>query len=367
MSKFEKNTFPLSVYKVTQVPELKGISTAEWIENCLNAQALPEGTAGNGWSNQYPGHSYFAEEVMVYDVASFQYVEAERTLPKSAVDAACIRAEYKYKKEHLIDRISRKRKKEIREDIEEAMSADVPLTYNSIDFLYVPADGYLFLATSSASKADAAIGMFLTSFEVEAIPVTLPSMYPGYPLSLTAYDTLNLTAGDGSAFDDMTALVARDFLMWIWYTAEEGEAREVLVDDDLYTLHFGLEGPLSFIDEAGIGAQKVQVDKGLPTRAPEAQEAILKGKKIHKANMSFARGDQVFSFKLDATSSCYNSLKLPDGESMDSKERISEVVDQMIELDKIMHALMKEYASLISTEGYHERMNDWALNRATTS
>jgi hypothetical protein len=367
MSKFEKNTFPLFVYKVAQVPELKGIDTAEWIENCLSAQALPEGKIGTGWSNQYPGHSDFSDEVMVYDVAAFQYVSAEIALPKSAVDAACVRAEYKYKKENMIDRISRKRKKEIREEIEEAMSVDAPITYNSIDFLYVPADGYLFLATSSESKADAAVSLFLESFEVDVVPVNLPSMYPGYPLSLTAYDTLNLTEGEGSDLDDMTALVSRDFLMWIWYTAEEGETREVMVDEDLYKLSFGFEGPLSFIDEAGIGAQKVQVDKGLPTLAPEAQEAILKGKKIHKANMSFARGDEVFSFKLDATSSCYNALKLPDGEAMDRKERVSEAVEQMIELDKIMHALMKEYASLISMEGYHEKMNDWAINRHTTS
>jgi len=368
MSKFEKGNLSLMMYKVAAPPVEHEQELHEWITTRLAEKGLMPDKTGAGWGNQYVGHIEFDEHVQIHDDAfRFIYAEASISLPKGTVDAACKKAELEHQATEGVSMLSRKRLREIRENVEEALAMDAPLNCSFTDIIYMPMSGNLLMAVSSVKKADAIANLFIDTFGIELSPILFGRMAPNFmptdhqPLLLCAEE-------DNYSLDDHEHIMSRDFLMWLWYWAEwKCEPLDCMIEERGPTpVHLQVEGPLSFINEEASGAHLVKVDKGLPTLSREAKEAVLRGKKLQKAKVALAIGDQeVFVFQLQTDTSCYSGLKLPDGEVMDKDGRVGERLEYILMLDEVMHSLVVQFVEYVSISENRLDMQTWAQDRIT--
>jgi hypothetical protein len=313
-----------------------------------------------GWSNRYPGDSDFeAEGFMVTDSElHFMFVEAQRKAPESAVQAQCQKLEVQHMEENGLSMISRRRKNEIKKEVVEALAASATVSYDSTEMYYMAEEGYLIIASTSVKKCDTIISLFMETLPVTAYPAIVGNMCPTY--SKDDHEPLDLRVEDASdGLEDNDMVMARDFLIWLWYMNETADPITIPVFDDVRTVEIGIEGPLQFVNEGASGAFKVKVDKGLPTLAGEAQNALSNGKKLQKAKISLAMGDEIYVFAFDADSTTYSGLKCPDGEAMSRGDRISERAGMIVQLNEIITQFVNVFAAFVADYANRQEMLEW--------
>jgi hypothetical protein len=115
--------------------------------------------------------------------------------------------------------------------------------------------------------------------------------------------------------------IGQDFLTWLWFYSEaRGGMMRVADRGD-----FGImvEGPLMFVLE-GQGAHEIVLRRGTPELSVEAKIALLSGKKLRRAKILLARGQETWQVTLDADLFTFRGLKLPDGEKLEPVSRFQE-------------------------------------------
>jgi hypothetical protein len=364
MSKFGAGNISFTVYRADPFPSGDyGQEIPQMLGD--NALAGDIGTTPSvGWSNRYPGDADFDHHnVMVTDTtAQFMHVEAVRKAPASAVAAYARKMEIKHMDEQDISMLSRRTKNEIKKEAEDVLSKDTPVSYSSVDVVYVADEGYLLIASTSVKTCDKIVSRFMETFGVNVYPSVAGGMCPTY--SNNDHEPIDLRSENTSGgLEDNSMIFGRDFLMWLWYTNEEAGGVDIMLFEDLRRVDIGFDGPLQFINDAAVGAQQVKVGKGLPTLSVEAQKAIGNGKKLQKAKISFALGKDIYTFTFDADMTTYSGTSLPDGDAMSSLDRIAERVDMMINLDEIIKQLVHKFAEDACDYPSRQRMLDWATNR----
>lgn len=80
---------------------------------------------------------------------------------------------------------------------------------------------------------------------------------------------------------------------------------------------------LSFVMQGG-GAHQVDCRSGEPRVSVEAKAALLAGKKLARAKIAIARGDDVWSATLLAGDFIFRGLKLPQTEQLDPVSRFQD-------------------------------------------
>jgi hypothetical protein len=84
-----------------------------------------------------------------------------------------------------------------------------------------------------------------------------------------------------------------------------------------------IEGPLTFFME-GRGAHLIVLRNGQPLVASEAKTALLGGKKLRRARVVLAAGDETWSATVDADTFVMRGVKPPRGEALDAVSRFDE-------------------------------------------
>ena len=364
MSKFGSGNISVSVYKVEPL-YMSGDDLIKYLEDkCLLIEGIEEETR-IGWSSRYPGDTDFRHADLITDKeALFMYVKGSRKASESAVKAQCQRMEIQCMEEQGVSMLSRRRKNEIKADIVAALSKSAPISYSSTEVYYSFEEGYLIIESTSIPVCDSIIAYLMETFPVEGYPCMVGNMCPTY--SSNDHEPLDLRVEDVSdGLEDNEMVMARDFLMWLWYINENVGTVGVTIYGNTHSVAIGISGPLQFVNEGAGGAHKVRVDKGLPTLASEANKALGNGKKLQKAKIDLALGDDIYSFTFDADKTCYSGLKLPDGEAMSRMDRIAERAGMIIQLNEIITQLVNTFAAFVNEYSNRQDMAEWAASRAT--
>jgi hypothetical protein len=102
-------------------------------------------------------------------------------------------------------------------------------------------------------------------------------------------------------------------------------------------------------------------------RSSEAQTAMLHGKKLSKAKVQFARGEEVWSFTLDADEFIFRGLKLPQTETY---ERIGKFQERMVLLETFRQCFFHLYGEFVAERNNRtawkktkEAMRQWVTDR----
>ena len=105
-----------------------------------------------------------------------------------------------------------------------------------------------------------------------------------------------------------TEFLGREFLVWLWYRSE---TREALFDlGETGTVELWFEGKVALEGEGEERGSEVTC-KGAGSRLREARFALTRNKKISKAEIRMLKGDDEWSFTLDAAWLDVHSLKTP--------------------------------------------------------
>jgi hypothetical protein len=359
---FEQGSFGYMSYNVFKdnIPPDVG----PWVKASLETKKAPVQATGVGWSGRFPGDNDFdISDVDYGDMYLFLHVTSEVKVPKGTLNAECRRMEEEHKKREGLSTLSRKRKKQIKEEVEEALLIDMIPTVGSTQVLLIPEEGMLLINSTSAKVCDSIVSLFMESFGVEVVPRT------AYGLGLTdptLYNPLDLRSDDYAhmTLEYTITDMGLDFLTWIWYTSENDSK---IIIPEFGEVMVALDGPLKLVyPKVGEGSGKeVTIAKDLPTLSGESTAALSRGKKLTKARVAIARGDDIWSFTYQAALNAFGSVKLPDGEAMDAVARVAERVEYILDLEYIIEQLLKVYAQVQLDHDEIQLMRDWAESRIT--
>ena len=147
----------------------------------------------------------------------------------------------------------------------------------------------------------------------------------------------------------------QDFLTWLWFYSECRGGIMTLKDGNTYALM--IEGPLTFVLE-GQGAHETVLRRGTPELSVEAKIALLGGKKLRRARLLLARGQETWQVTLDADQFSFRSLKLPEGEKL---EPISRFQERMTSINTFTNSFLEIYDRFLA-----ERLDAAAWKKTRT-
>ena len=293
--------------------------------------------------------------------------QAMKKVPASLLAAECAVEEMAVMEADGKQYLDRTARSEIKKSVKERLLPQMPPQLKGIDFVFDERSHILYATATSEKQLDAFVLALLQTTGVSAQAADAESI---------AAKTENIDVGNWppSSFSDelddgmVDGTAGREFLMWLWHASEK---REGLADvPDAGEVAFMLEGPLTFVME-GRGAHEITLRKGEPMIGPETKAALLSGKKLKKAKIQFARGEETWSFTFDADDFVFRSLKLPQTETFD---RVGKFQERMVLLEtfrQVFFHLYREFARERNDEAAwqktKESMREWVAGRPTAT
>jgi len=358
---FDSGNISFSVY------EIKGDLPEDHLEKfSAYAGCLPEKVADTpnlGWVARHLLERRIDEETAyIGEYLSLHFRSAVRKIPSSLLKAECMQKELAQMQADQTSSLSRKKKKEIKEEVEEDLLKFMPPQLSGVPFVIDKFNKTLYVGTSSVKQSDSLVQLFIETCGVEVIPKTpVGEAMQTLETRSIQIDPLDFTGNKLSQDDDL--LLGRDFLTWIWYKCESDTPKFIVPDVGEFAI--GLDGPLNLVSESS-GAHETVVRKGLPTMSPEAHSGINSGKKLKSAKISLARGDEIWTFTLDADNFIFKSMKLPDGEAMDRISRFEERIEFLNTFQQAFFSLYSDFIKMFAGSDrkvHEEDVQDWTKNR----
>ncbi len=269
---------------------------------------------------------------------------ANRKIPPSLFRAECQLSELKLLRESKMTYLNRRQKKEVRETVAERLIEQMPPTLVGIPFVINARSDLLFIGSTSVPQVDRFIDFFYETFEISLEPLTPEEVaFHYFQIDTDTLRPMNFSPTGREPDSELT--IGRDFLTWIWYFQEiEGG---IFPTPELGTFSILIDGPLTFIGD-GEKAQEMVIRKGLPTISPEAQTALIQGKKLRQARLTLAREkDEIWLFTLDTDRFFYRGLTLPQVEELDSGSRFQERIKFLEIFNEAFLALYKKYLDIL--------------------
>ena len=358
---FDSGNISFSVY------EIKGDLPEDHLEKFTAfAGCLPEKVADTpnlGWVARHLLERRIDEDTAyVGDYLCLHFRSAVRKIPSSLLKAECMQKELAQMQADQISSLSRKKKKEIKEEVEDELIKYMPPQLSGVQFVIDKFNKLLFVGTASVKQSDSLVQLLIETCDVEVIPKTpVGEAMKTLETRNIGIKPLDFTGKDLSSDDDL--LLGRDFLTWIWYKCESDTPKFIV--PDLGEFSIGLDGPLILVSETS-GAHETVIRKGLPTMSPEAHSGINSGKKLKSAKISITRGDDIWTFGLDADNFIFKSMKLPDGEAMDRISRFEERIEYMNTFQEAFFSLYSDFIKLVAgsdRDSHIKDIQDWTSNR----
>jgi hypothetical protein len=134
--------------------------------------------------------------------------------------------------------------------------------------------------------------------------------------------------------------IGQDFLTWLWFYSE---TRGGIIKTGCGDFAAMIEGPLTFVSE-GQGAHEVVIRRGTPEISTEAKIALISGKKLSRARLMLARGQDTWQVQIDADQFIFRGLKLPEGEQL---EPISRFQERMTAISTFTTAFFETYERFV--------------------
>lgn len=263
-------------------------------------------------------------------------MRAERKIPESLLRAECKMEELvRMQAENRAD-LGRKIRSEIRQEIEARLLPTMPPQLKGMALVHLPESGVLFCEATSEKQMDALEASFREAMGFGVIPVS-PQYAAARRLHYDMRDYLPSSFSPDCEDESVSNNAGQDFLTWLWFYSEaRGGIVKLPSGGDFAVM---IEGPLTFVLE-GEGAHETVLRRGSPALSVEAKIALLSGKKLRKARLLLARGQDTWAVSLDADQFIFRGLKLPEGEKL---EPVSRFQERMTSLTTFTTAFLELY------------------------
>lgn len=266
-------------------------------------------------------------------------MQAERKIPEALLRAECRMEELAHLQAQGVEKVSGSVRREIRRSVEDRLLPQMPPQLKGIPFIYDERNGLIHASALSDKQVDA--------FQVHFAQTVGFSLIPETPdLAAMKRKQKNVRDWQPSSFsperedEEVSHDPGLDFLTWLWFVAEARGGQ--LKIGDLGDIAVMIEGPLMLVME-GAGAHEAVVRKGEPLLSAETKAALLSGKKLRRAKLTLARGDQAWSVTLDAVPMTFRGLKLPEGEKLDPISKFQERMDLLFLFHEAFYGLYDRF------------------------
>lgn len=287
--------------------------------------------------------------------------KAERKIPVVLMQTLCNREEQIYMQSNQAEFVPARVKREIRQNMIESHLMKMQPTISGIPFVIDLTTNILYAGTSSQGQLDDLVCCFLKTTGIEPIHYTISEMCADMGIQEADLPSVSFSE---TASSDLTP--ARDFLSWLWYYNEKFGGR--VSHDQFGDFDLLVEGPLSFAaaDEAR-GSDEVAIKKGgCPMRSAETKAALIVGKKLKKAKLTIVRGEDIWTCTFDADKVAFSSLKLPEGQEMESHTRFAERILNLDIFRQAIQAYFNMFVNTVRSSKWTEtekNLQTWALER----
>lgn len=295
-------------------------------------------------------------------------MRAERKIPPALFRAYCMLEEQIVRKAEGRPFLHRRQRAEIRTRVLEEWLPKMPPHLQGIPFVADPSAGMLYAAALSDSQLDAFTLAFRRTTNLDAMPVSIATIAARRGVDVRRWMPVSFSPTVDA--DHVDESPGQDFLTWIWYRTETGA--EIITDPDLGRVGCGIEGPLVFSIAEGGGAQEAVLRRGSPVQSAEARTCLLGGKKLRRAKLMLAVGDDAFTLSFDADTFVCRSVKVPE-EDPPAMDPVTRFQDRMIKLGRFRDALLllanrfiEEREDSSRWSATVDRMRRWADERGAT-
>lgn len=264
-------------------------------------------------------------------------MRAERKIPEALLRAYCRIEEETEKRARQIEALPRAARTEIKARVIEQLLPTMPPTLTGLPMVLDFRHDRLLAGAMSDQQVDRFCPFFRETTGLMPILMTAETV----ALLRRQVNAADLTAAsftpDATVEQDGATNLGLEFLTWLWHHWEQ--------DGGAFHLPSGgapcgymLEGPVTFYRE-GQGAHEAVLRKGEPLLSREAGTALYCGKKLKRAKLTLARGDQQWTATVDADFG-FRAVKLPPGDQMDYSGRFQE---RALAIETLLAAFMALY------------------------
>ncbi len=280
---------------------------------------------------------------------------AVRKIPASLLTAECKIDELAMMQANELHELTRKMKKEIKEDVIDRLLGQMPPSLSGTQFIMLQDEATMYLGTTSTTQVDGFIDQFRQTTDSEPYALT-PDMICEDDHDVNANDLPRLNFSQ-TLRDELACngTIGQDFLTWLLYLAESEGGLIKVADGDEFA--FAIDGPLMLIAD-GNGALESIIRKGLPTLSSELQAALNVGKKLKQAKLIFGKGDDIWEFTFESENFAYKSMRLPQGEKLDKESAFQERMINMGIIDDAMKYLFAQYIDQVKDAEKYKVLQD---------
>jgi hypothetical protein len=274
-------------------------------------------------------------------------MRAEKKIPESLLRAECRMEELARMQAENRAELDRKTRREIRQEISARLLPTMPPQLKGMALVHLPESHVMFCEATSDKQLDALEASFRETMGFGVIPVS-PEYAAARRLKYDIRDYTPTSFSPDCEDDSVGNSPGQDFLPC-------GGDFAIMI-----------EGPLTFVLE-GQGAHETVLRRGSPAISAEAKIALLSGKKLRKARLLLARGEDTWQVSLDAESFTFRSLKLPEGEKLEPISRFQERMTSLTTFTtaflEIFDRFMKERTTGKTWENTRADIHRWVSER----
>lgn len=284
--------------------------------------------------------------------------QAQRKIPTSLLRAECRMEEAVWMQAEQRDYVNRQTKSEIKQQVTERLLPEMPPTLTGIDFCYDRSAGTLYATALSEKQLDAFMINFTQTTGLKLIPMDpLSAAWSEAQCRIEHWPLWGFAAEQWA-----DCAPGREFLMWLWFMSEAKGGEVNLASGGTFAVL--VEGPLLFDQEE---QGETIVRKGEPMLSAETRAALLSGKKLRRAKLTLARGEELWTVTLDADEFTFRGLKLPKTEAIDAAGRFAERMELIDTFRQAFRGMYSTFVQLrnddVSRKALGEEMKIWMAAR----
>lgn len=291
--------------------------------------------------------------------------QAERKIPNELLIAECRIEELAHLQAQGVEKVRGSVRREIRRSVEERLLPQAQPHIHSMQLVHDDSASRMITTAINDKQLDALQVHFTQAVGFSLVPET-PDLAAMKRCQVNVRDWSPASFTPERDDEEVSHDPGLDFLTWLWFVAE---AKSGLVKvEDMGQIGIMIEGPLLMVME-GAGSHEALVRKGEPMLSAETKGALLSGKKLRRAKLTLARGDQAWTCTMDAVSFVFRGLKLPEGEKLDIISKFQERMDLLRTFHDAFFGLFDIFVR-VRTNGplWHEeckQIHAWVANRRT--
>ncbi|MEN6465953.1 MAG: hypothetical protein ABFD62_12290 [Syntrophaceae bacterium] len=267
----------------------------------------------------------------------------KKTIPPSLLKVRVLEEEKKALGESGKKFLGRQRKEDIREKVKLELAGLIPPVPSFFEACWSPRGKMVYFCSLAAPAVEEFKDLFKRSFKMELSP-------------FTPWDAVQ-TGPEAAAVDGDSKPVppGRDFLVWLWFKAEERNGKISLGGRDIEVIFLK-----RMVLESGEGEySECVVCQGLNAALEEGKEALRKGKKIREARIRLGADDCSWEFTIKADQFLFQSMRTPQVMEMeDESERDGRLLERIGLIEKAAGIMDELFAEFLKEK------SEWAKSSA---